>query len=151
MAATLQLHATTVEIGGAGVLLRGAPGSGKSDLALRLIGEGAQLVADDRTDIEAVGGRLIARAPETIAGLLEVRGLGIVEIGAAPQTVLALAVDLATPADIERLPGPAETDILGIRLPLLTLAAFEAGATAKLRLALDVVRGDMMLRHGPED
>src|SRR3546814_14236208 len=74
------VHATTVALDGTGVLLRGPAGSGKSDLALRLIDQGARLVADDRTALALEGGRIIARAPETIAGRTEVRGL---EIGRA--------------------------------------------------------------------
>src|ERR687898_3364772 len=79
-AASIWLHATCVELSGTGVVLLGASGCGKSDLALRLIDRGARLVADDLVTVERHGRRLIARAPEAIAGLMEVRGLGIMRL-----------------------------------------------------------------------
>ena len=89
-----QIHATTIYIDGSGVLLSGPSGSGKSDLALRLIDGGARLVADDRTDLALADGRLVASAPREIAGRMEVRGLGVLEKDAVPQTVLTLVVEL---------------------------------------------------------
>ncbi len=80
---TLLVHATAVAIEGEAVLLRGPSGSGKSDLALRLIDGGAQLVADDQTLLRRAGGRVLASAPPAIAGLLEVRGVGVVRVEAA--------------------------------------------------------------------
>ncbi len=130
------IHATCVSLSGAGVLLRGPSGCGKSDLALRLIDAGALLVADDRVAIELVGGVPWGACPPALAGLLEVRGVGILPVpwvGAAP---LALVVDLVPPGEVERLPGPATADVAGISLPSLRLAPFEASAPAKLRLAL---------------
>lgn len=133
---TMLVHATSVLVEGAGVLIRGAPGSGKSDLALRLIDAGASLVADDRTEIAREDGALVARAPEPIAGLLEVRGLGIVKVRSAPEARLALVVDLVGPQEVERMPEPCFADLLGIKLPLIRLAPFQAAAAAKLRLAV---------------
>jgi len=130
------VHATTVAIGGKGILIRGRPGSGKSDLALRLIDGGARLVADDQTAIARERGALVARAPKAIAGKLEVRGLGIVNVKAAPKARLALAVDLVADAAVERMPAPTWVELLGLRLPLVRLAGFQASAPAKLRLAL---------------
>jgi serine kinase of HPr protein (carbohydrate metabolism regulator) len=130
------VHATTVAIGGRGVLIRGAPGSGKSDLALRLIDAGARLVADDQTEVAREGKALVARAPKTIAGKLEVRGLGIVAVKAVRKVRLALAVDLVAEGAEERMPEPAWIELLGLRLPLVRLAGFRASAPAKLRLAL---------------
>jgi HPr kinase/phosphorylase len=130
-----QIHASCVELAGTGILLRGPSGSGKSDLALRLIEAGARLVADDRTDLMAEGGHLIASSPATIAGRLEVRGVGIVVMEAVPQSRLAMAVDLVAPKEVERLPGPRHCIYLGIDLPLIAIAPFEASATAKLRVA----------------
>jgi serine kinase of HPr protein (carbohydrate metabolism regulator) len=131
----IDVHGTTVEIAGAGILLRGAPGSGKSDLALRLIDAGARLVADDRTLLRRDGDRLIAAAPESIAGRLEVRGVGILTMPSVTQAVLRLVVDLVAPDAVERLPEPRSVRLLGVDLPLLSLAPFEASAAAKLRLA----------------
>ncbi len=130
------VHATTVLLDGAGVLLRGAPGSGKSDLALRLIDGGAALVSDDQTELVRDGDRLLARAPKAIAGRMEVRGLGIVEVRHAPAAPVVLAVDLVRPEAVERLPAGRTVDLLGLAIPLLSLAPFEASAPAKLRLAV---------------
>jgi serine kinase of HPr protein (carbohydrate metabolism regulator) len=120
-------------------MLRGPSGSGKSDLALRLIATGARLVADDQTELVRKGKVLIARAPDRLAGLIEARGVGIVKLGrdqVVMRAPVALLVDLASPERIERLPEPAHECVLGLRLPLLTLAPFEASASAKLHLAL---------------
>jgi len=131
-----RLHATCVAIGGAAVLLRGPSGAGKSDLALRLIEEGARLVADDQVLLAAEGGRLTARAPTPIAGQIEVRGIGIVPVATEESAPVALVADLVSPGEIERLPTPAAETILGVALPCIALAPFEASAPAKLRLAL---------------
>ncbi|MBX3497951.1 MAG: HPr kinase/phosphatase C-terminal domain-containing protein [Alphaproteobacteria bacterium] len=133
------MHATCVALPEGGVLLRGGSGAGKSDLALRLIDGGARLVADDRTELTREGDRLIARAPSSIAGLIEARGVGILRLPPqrlAPQATVALIVDLVDPARIERLPEAATEDLLGIALPRVALAPFEASAPAKIRLAL---------------
>ncbi len=131
-----QIHATAIDIDGDGVLLRGPSGCGKSDLALRLIDAGARLVADDRTDLAISDGRVFASAPGGLSGLIEVRGVGIVSMAALEKTPLALAVDLVGGADVERIPEPLRTDILGLALPLIRLAPFEASAPAKVRAAL---------------
>jgi serine kinase of HPr protein (carbohydrate metabolism regulator) len=129
------VHGTTVELAGVGVLLRGPPGSGKSDLALRLIDAGARLVADDRTLLRREGEALIASAPATIAGRLEVRGIGIATVPSVASGVLRLVVDLVAPEAVERLPEPRSVRLLGLDLPLISLSPFEASAPAKLRLA----------------
>lgn len=131
-----QIHATVIDIDGDGVLLRGPPGCGKSDLALRLIDAGARLVADDRTDLAISDGRVFASAPVELSGLIEVRGVGIVSMAALEKTPLVLAVDLVGAADVERIPEPAGVDILGLSIPLLRLAPFEASAAAKVRAAI---------------
>lgn len=122
------------------VLLRGPSGAGKSDLALRLMDDdGARLIADDQTHIARKGRALIASAPASIAGKIEVRGVGIVDLprsrrlAAAPVTLL---VDLVPSDRIERLPDPLHEMLESVRLPVLALAPFEASASAKLRLAL---------------
>ena len=135
------VHGTTVAIGDAGVLLRGPPGSGKSDLALRLIDRGALLVADDRSALALEDGYVVARAPRTIGGKLEVRGIGIVRVAALPKVRLELVVDLAPPVD--RLPAPQTADLLGVRIPLLQLRAFDASTPAKIRLAVRVRPDDI--------
>ena len=129
------IHGTAVAINGAGVLLRGPSGSGKSDLALRLIDAGAVLVADDRVALSRDGAEVAAVAPEAIGGKLEVRGLGIVRLPAV-SAPLRLIVDLVESDDVERLPKARETVLLGVALPVLELAPFEASAPVKVRLAL---------------
>jgi len=131
-----QIHATTIDIDGSGVLLSGPSGSGKSDLALRLIDGGARLVADDRTDLALADGRLVASAPWEIAGRMEVRGLGVLEKDAVPQTVLTLVVELVDPENVERVPKEATTILLGVDVPVVRLHAFEASAVAKIRAVL---------------
>lgn len=136
------VHATTIALGGRAVLLCGPPGSGKSDLALRAIDAGAVLVADDQTALSADRGRLVARCPETIRGRLEVRGLGIVDLPWRDAVPVGLAVDLVPAAAVERLPAAAERVWLGISIPLLRLAAFEASSVVKLRLAVARLTGE---------
>jgi HPr kinase/phosphorylase len=132
----LLVHATTVAVGGRAVLLRGPSGSGKSDLALRLIDAGARLVADDQSQLWRDGEALLARPPAPIAGLIEVRGIGIRQIDWLPVARLFLIADLVSPEQIDRLPEPRREIILGVALPLISIAPFEASAPAKLRLAL---------------
>ncbi|MBP6012893.1 MAG: hypothetical protein KBA31_11755 [Alphaproteobacteria bacterium] len=135
---TTLVHATAVDIAGLGVLLLGASGAGKSDLALRLIGDGALLVSDDQTAVTVEGGTLAARAPLTIAGLIEGRGAGILRAPLKAATRLVLAVSL-TPNRLERMPEGATWSLPGApkpAIPLLVLNPFEASAPAKLRLAL---------------
>ena len=129
------VHGTCVALAGAGVLIRGPSGSGKSDLALRLIDEGAVLVADDQTRLAVAGGRLSAHPPEPIAGRLEVRGLGIVPVASVATAPLGLVVDLVGADTIERLPAPARATFLGHTVPMVCLWAFAASAAAQVRLA----------------
>jgi serine kinase of HPr protein (carbohydrate metabolism regulator) len=133
---TETVHASTVATGGRAVLLSGPSGSGKSDLALRLIDRGFTLVSDDQTIVRREGDRLIAKAPPTIAGKLEVRGLGIVEMETVTNIPVALFVELTS--DIERLPDEnRERSILGVELPLISIDAKTASAPSKVALALD--------------
>jgi HPr kinase/phosphorylase len=138
----MQIHASCVELGGTGVLLLGESGSGKSDLALRLIDAGARLVADDRTELRRDGTRLIASPPATIAGRMEVRGVGIVPLTHVAECAVGLAVALVAPDRVERLPSAQSRAWLGIDMPLLALDPFEASAPAKIRLAVrEAARG----------
>ncbi|HEY1932478.1 MAG TPA: HPr kinase/phosphatase C-terminal domain-containing protein [Acetobacteraceae bacterium] len=133
MQARRQVHGSCVSRDGDGVLLTGPPGSGKSDLALRLLRHGFTLVADDRVDIEAG----IATPPAPLAGLLEVRGLGIVRLPSAPSARLALAVQLD--GNPERLPAPARDKDLD--LPTIRLDPAAASAPERVALALDCALG----------
>ncbi|MGC4251677.1 MAG: aldolase [Sphingobium sp.] len=134
-AASQTLHATSVAIGGRAVLLHGPSGAGKSDLALRLIDRGAVLVSDDYTILTAEGGRLIAAAPATIAGRMEVRGVGLVDMPHQDGAPVALIAHLGGVA--ERLPAEGESRrFAGIDIPLVHIAALEASAPIKVELAL---------------
>ena len=130
------LHASTVAIHGRAVLITGRSGSGKSDLALRLIDRGFVLVSDDQTIVRRAGGRLVATAPATIAGKLEIRGIGIVQLPAAGDMPVALIVELSN--EPTRLPEDGqERTILGVPVPLISVDAQTASAAAKVVLALD--------------
>jgi HPr kinase/phosphorylase len=144
----LAMHATAVALGHRAALLRGRPGSGKSDLALRFLAETANagqfpalqlprsLVADDQVQLTRVGDRLIVRAPDTIKGKLEVRGLGIIKRPAIDAATVCLLVDLVAPSGVPRLPDERFETVLGVQIPVLALNPFEASAPLKLALAL---------------
>jgi serine kinase of HPr protein (carbohydrate metabolism regulator) len=118
------------------VLITGPSGSGKSDLALRLIDRGFTLVSDDQTIVRKDVDRLLAFAPPNIAGKLEIRGIGIVDMESVSDIPVALLIELTS--DIQRLPDDArERPILGIQLPIITIDAMTASAPAKVALALD--------------
>ncbi|MCW8834937.1 MAG: HPr kinase/phosphatase C-terminal domain-containing protein [Rhodospirillales bacterium] len=136
-----QIHGTCILIEGIGVVLRGPPGCGKSDLALRLIDGGARLVADDRVDLDLKEDWVCATPPSTLAGRMEIRGIGIVEIRHVHEAPVGLIVDLVPSDEVERLPNPASAEILGHILPLVRLNPFEASAPAKVRVAARVVDG----------
>jgi serine kinase of HPr protein (carbohydrate metabolism regulator) len=130
------VHASTVAVDGRAVLISGPSGSGKSDLALRLLDRGFTLVSDDQTIVRRDGDRLIAAAPATIAGKLEIRGIGIVDMETVSDVPVALLVELTS--DIQRLPDDSgERPILGIALPLISIDALAASAPSKVALALE--------------
>ena len=133
MSGTLLVHATTVAIEGEAILLRGPPGAGKSDLALRLIDRGAKLVADDQTVLKRAGDRVFASAPPSIAGLCEIRGVGIVKLESLDEAPLLMIADLILSGDIERMPEPRFENVFGLSVPVIALVPFEASAAAKLR------------------
>ena len=130
------VHASTVAIDGRAVLITGPSGAGKSDLALRLIDRGFMLVSDDQTIVKRQGELLLASAPQTIAGKLEVRGIGIVELDTVSNLPVALIVELTS--TIQRLPDDSrERQILGVSIPLITIDALTASAPSKVALGLD--------------
>lgn len=116
-----------------GVLIEGPAGAGKSDLALRALAHGFSLAADDRVIVWTSGGRVFGRAPDTLAGRLEVRGLQVIEVPALPLAEVALVARCGTP---ERIPDAQFADILGVQVPLIQIDPREASAAAKLRRAL---------------
>lgn len=139
------VHGTAIAIDGNAVLLRGPPGAGKSDLALRALSlpvgsdltPAFELVADDQVAVRRDPDGLTVEAPATLKGLLEVRGIGILAVPSVGAARLVLLADLTMADRVERLPDPWPTEILlGIRLPVLRIAPFEASAPLKLALAL---------------
>ena len=129
------LHASCIVKDGRAVLISGRSGSGKSDLALRLIDRGASLVSDDYTIVKRVNGRLVASAPGNIAGKIEVRGIGIVDVPTVAEAEVCLMVDLGREA--ERMPqGSEAVMIAGVRLPSVALSGLEASAPVKVEVAL---------------
>lgn len=125
----LQLHASAVAVDGRGCLITGAPGSGKSALAARLIALGAVLVADDRVDLSVQGDAVRLAAPAAIDGLIEVRGVGILRLETAAPAELAFLVDLDLGTD-ERLPPASERELLGRVFPVIPGAGQPDLATA---------------------
>jgi serine kinase of HPr protein (carbohydrate metabolism regulator) len=130
------LHASTVAIDGRAVMISGPSGSGKSDLALRLLDRGFTLVSDDQTIVRKDNGRLLASAPPTIHGKLEIRGVGIVDMETVSDVPVALVVELTS--DIQRLPDDSrERLMLDVRVPLISIDALTASAPSKVAVALD--------------
>ena len=130
------VHASCVALEGRAVLITGPSGSGKSDLTLRLLDRGFTLVSDDQTLVRRDGDRLIATAPASIAGKLEIRGIGIVEMETVSDVPAALLVELTS--DIRRLPDDSrERPVLSVPLPLVSVDALTASAPSKVALALD--------------
>lgn len=140
MIADVRIHGSCVARDGAGVLIVGPSGAGKSDLVLRLLGRGFVLVADDQVDV--ING--VARAPDPLAGLLEVRGLGIVRLPYLSDVKLNIVVVLTDQS--ERLPRPERHT--GLDLPLVRLYAANASAPDRVVLALDCALGRVTQHTG---
>jgi serine kinase of HPr protein (carbohydrate metabolism regulator) len=143
--ATSLVHGTCIALDEGAAVLQGPSGIGKSDLALRCIMQpahvnrralAARLVADDQVLLERRASWLWARPPAAIAGKLEVRGIGIIEVPHAPEARLRLVVRLVGSDAVERLPDPAKIGVLGLALPVVQIAPFEASAPLKVLLAL---------------
>jgi HPr kinase/phosphorylase len=130
------IHATLVARGGAGVLLRGPSGAGKSDLALRLLGRGWQLVADDRVEIWRDGDAVFGTAPQPLRGLLELRGIGIQRTPFLAQSPITLVVDLTPREQIQRLPEQLFSEVAGVKIPNFRLHSFDASTPEKIELLL---------------
>jgi serine kinase of HPr protein (carbohydrate metabolism regulator) len=132
------VHASTVAADGRAVVIMGPSGAGKSDLALRLLDRGFTLVSDDQTLLKRNDDRLVASAPANIAGKLEIRGIGIVDMETVTNIPVALLVDLTS--EIMRLPDEnRHRPILGVSIPLISIDAMTASAPSKVALALDRV------------
>ncbi len=121
-----------------GVLIQGPSGSGKSDLALRAIGQGFRLVADDRTVLFLSAGRLFGRAPGALHGLIEIRGVGVVQMAVLDLAPIVLSVRCKTTLDaVERHPESTFIDLLGVAAPVMDLWPFENSAPAKISRAIE--------------
>lgn len=129
------LHGTVVDIAGNGVLLRGPSGSGKSDLALRLIDRGATFVTDDQVHLAPRDKGLRAKAPLAIRGYLEIRGLGLISTPVTGSSFIRLIVDLVPSEEVPRLPEFGQETLLGKKIPCLKINAFEVSAPLKIELA----------------
>ena len=124
MCKSMQIHATMVVCNGQGVLLKGASGSGKSDLALRLItNKRARLVADDVVDLYEKDGKILGTAPQNLQGLLEIRGVGIVKYPFINDSPISLVVNLVASDKVERMPKNEYENILGVEIPKIDLYA----------------------------
>jgi serine kinase of HPr protein (carbohydrate metabolism regulator) len=139
------VHATAIALGERSVLIRGPSGSGKSDLALRCIAAPAlahipfraELLADDQVILSCSSAGIETTSPPAIAGRIEVRGLGVLELPFRASAHLALVVDLVPPEEVQRYPlEPMTATFLGIEVPVVRLTPFEASAPVKLLLAL---------------
>ncbi|SEK30638.1 Hpr(Ser) kinase/phosphatase [Sphingomonas palmae] len=128
------VHATTIAIDGQGVMLTGPSGAGKSDLALRLIDRGALLVSDDYTDLVRAGDAVIASPPPTIAGKIEIRGLGIVERAFAASTPVKLVVSLGD--EVDRMPEARWRMIAGLRVREVVIDPRPPSAPIKVEATL---------------
>src|SRR5262249_881867 len=128
--------ATSLVFCGKGILLRGPSGSGKSDFALRLVDAGGVLVSDDRSEMSVEEGALHAACPAAIAGLLEVRGVGLMRVPYMEKAKIDLCLDCVSLAEVPRLPEKAQIRLQGVLLPLFKIYALEASAVAKLRAIL---------------
>jgi serine kinase of HPr protein (carbohydrate metabolism regulator) len=126
-----------------GVLIEGPADAGKSDLALRALAHGFRLVADDRVILWTSGGRLYGRAPDTLTGLLEVRGVDVLRMNVIPLCEIALVAQAGIP---ERIPEPLFADILGLRVPKIILRLGDSSAPAKLGRALSHFDGEAKRR-----
>jgi serine kinase of HPr protein (carbohydrate metabolism regulator) len=134
-------HCSVIEIAGTGIAIEGKSGAGKTSLALGLI-EAAKrrsieacLICDDQALIEAKGGRLYAKAPDPIAGLVELRGYGVARMASKPGCIVRLVVRLVPDEEVERMPGPAHTSLLGIELPLVKLPERHEAQSVRIVLA----------------
>lgn len=135
-------HASCVALNGRALLIRGASGSGKSALALDLMAHGALLVADDRVVLTVRGGQVIARAPDTLKGMIEARGLGILAADSAGPTPVFAVVDLDQ-IEAERLPEMRNTVVLGQSVPLLARAPYPHFAAALVQYLKSGLRTDV--------
>ena len=135
------IHGTAVVLKSKGILILGASGAGKSDVALRLIlNHQAKLIADDRVDIDIISGKVQASAPKNIKGLLEVRGVGIISVESMDEAPIEMVVELTSEKN-ERMPEKDFYDFECVKLPLIKLCASEISVPEKILAALSLLCG----------
>ncbi len=144
----MNLHGNCAALSGEGILFLAPPGGGKSDLLLRLLGQGWDLVSDDQVILQADQGLLHASPPAILAGRMEVFGLGLLSELPWRDAVLRLVVRLVPRAELARLPQPESWSALGVSLPLLHLDGAAPSAPDLLRRALDVLAGRWRMTAG---
>jgi HPr kinase/phosphorylase len=143
------VHASCAARDGNAVLLLGPPGAGKSDLLLRLLDSGWELVADDQVRLTGEGPALLAAPPPALAGMVEARGIGLVSgLPFRAPLPVALALRLLPRTSVPRLPDPSREAFAGRWLPVVPLCPWDASAVVKVGLALDVALGRRALRAG---
>lgn len=146
-----RIHASCVSIGSRGVLLMGKSGSGKSDVALRLMARGAMLVADDQVILRDEEGRLTASVDDSIRGLLEIHGVGLVKYPVANNIPVRLVVSLVALKDMEHIPIPQTYDALGFSVPQISIYGFDASTPDKIYAAVHAMhKGNLHTGFLPE-
>ena len=138
-------YGTAVLYCGFGILIRGPSGSGKSDLALRLIDDGADLIADDQVIIKSVGEILQLSSPDKISGLIEIRGVGVVRIKYVSGVPLGLILDINPRKKLKRMPITKKELIGNISIPVITIDAFESSAVAKIKVFIQFLGNEIKL------
>ena len=134
-----KIHSTSVVIEDLGLLIRGQPGSGKSDLALRLIDSGATLISDDLTICKKIGDYLYLYPHSKTKGLLEVREIGIMTVPYVENIKLTLVVELVE-EECERIPEMMSCSILGMKFPKIKIFGKSSSAVAKIKIKLNQIR-----------
>lgn len=130
------IHANCVRYQNKGILITGASGSGKSDLALRIIDQGGELVSDDYVNVEDIDGELFAKTAPNIEGMIEVRGVGLINMDYIPESKIDLVLNLVSLEKIDRMPEIKKYTHNSATIPLYDYYAFEASAIAKLKVIL---------------
>jgi serine kinase of HPr protein (carbohydrate metabolism regulator) len=146
----MKVHGTSVSIDGDGILFRGPPGSGKSDLALRMINYGAQLVSDDQVCLTRRNDNIFMSSPPTIRNSIEVRGIGIVNTTAQKEAPLILVLNMSPNNAASRMPIWQLCTFLDIKVPAVEFAPFEISAHLKVKLAINLARENGIKLDGYE-
>ena len=137
------IQATAIHIDHHGILLTGAPASGKSDLALRMINDGAELIADGETSLVVQGYTLMATAPAITAGQLHIHGIGSIRMPFENSAPIRCCVHLSASWHVQKNPQWRTENFLGVNIPIIELNAFEASTPIKIKTALKMIIGEI--------